>query len=1185
MRSFLLSATGILATMILGSLVTLSAFAQNQAAQVSGLITDPSGSVVPNADLVVLNKDNHSSRTTKSNGEGYYVLPLLQPGNYTITVTVPGFKTLVREGIELAATQNARIDFALKMGATTETVDVVGNAPALNQENPTLETGISPTTVTDLPLIVAGGPRNMAPLLTLVPGVTSPTNDATNAHMNGGLAFEEETILDGVGITYASGGNGTFNLAFDFPQSPDMVREVHVLTSNYEPQYGNSAAANIILETKSGTDAFHGTAFDYERNTVLNARQYGAATRSPDIEHEFGASLGGPVKIPGLRSARSKPFFFIIWEGYRDAGAPSVSALSIPSLSERNGDFRDWTDSSGNLIPIYDPATTQIVNGQVVRQQFMGCDGKTPNVICPTDPRLANSLAKQWLQFLPTPTSNSPLNNYLPPHPPASIYSNRNTLDMRGDEYYGDKDHVSVSAYRNETLPIHGSLLPAQLATENACGSGCAAWMVRLGWDHTISPTLLNHFGYGWTRNGYGSLGFINAPYVKLLPQLPGLTPGQTPLLSFSDGFQSFDGSNASSQPSKVSIWNDLFSWSRGKHTFKFGAEYRRISLPTCRIGSTGLFSFARGETGLLGVNSGSPIASLLLEQVDATTKTVYGEGGCYTPQQIVLVGHAGDTWKATSKLTLTYGVRYDLHPPSVEKNDRMSFFDPLGLNAGAGNRLGSLAFAGTKWGDASFGSRYPEKVDYRLFAPRLGVAYSLSPKTVVRSGYGIFYSDAKYPGWSMGVATAGFDANPIFSSTLGGLQAASLLSQGFPQNFTKPPFINGSYLNGQTGPFYRPFDANHIPYSQQWDLAIEHQFTNDFYVSTAYVGNKGTHLYSRNDAPNALNPSLLSMGNALYDQFGPNDTALDGVPAPYAGWAQEMTTCAPSVAQALLPYPQYCGGIVGINENKGNSEFQSLQVKAEKRTSNGVYLLASYTFSKLITSVDSTQPDSELGGTTGAFSPFQQQRNKSIAAEDIPQTLSVAFIYQLPFGRGKRWLGGGGGFLRRLVDGWETSGVFHASSAPPYFFRSSSCNVPAQFVAGCVPAILPGADPFAQSTSHFDPSKPLFDIAAFQNPANSNGFSFDFGQGTRVSNLRAFPYHNLDFALVKRTPITERVNFEFRSEFFNFFNWHIFQTQGQVFGPNSTAFTTDVASPTFGMWNGSVTRPRNIQVSGRINF
>src|SRR5580704_10951370 len=196
MRSLLLSAMGILATMILGSLVTLNAFAQNQAAQVSGLVTDPSGSVVPNANLVVVNKDNGSSRTTKSNADGYYVVALLQPGNYTITVTGQGFKTLVRDGIELAATQNARIDFALKVGATSETVDVVGNAPALNQEDPTLETGILPTTVTDLPLIVAGGPRNMASFLTLVPGVTAPTNDATNAHMNGGWAFEEETILD-----------------------------------------------------------------------------------------------------------------------------------------------------------------------------------------------------------------------------------------------------------------------------------------------------------------------------------------------------------------------------------------------------------------------------------------------------------------------------------------------------------------------------------------------------------------------------------------------------------------------------------------------------------------------------------------------------------------------------------------------------------------------------------------------------------------------------------------------------------------------------------------------------------------------------------------------------------------------------------------------------------------------------
>ncbi len=1186
MSSFRCTVLGVMVTtMIACSIATLSAFAQDQAAQISGLVTDPSGSVVPNAVIVVLNKDNLSSRTTRSNAEGNYVLPLLKPGHYTVTVKAEGFKSLVRDGIELGATQDARIDFSLQIGGTAETVEVSGAAPQVNRENATLETGISPETIQDLPLIVSGGPRNMGSFMTLVPGVTSPTNDATNAHMNGGMAYEQETILDGVGITYASGGNGMFNLTFDFPQSPDMVSEVHVLTSNYEPQYGNSAAANIILETKSGTDAFHGVAFDYERNTALNARQYGAATRSPDIEHEFGASIGGPAKIPFLRSARSKPFFFVIWEGYRAAGANSVGALSIPSMMERNGDFRDWKDSSGNLIPIYDPATTQMVNGQVVRKQFMGCDGATPNVICPTDPRLANSLAKQWLQFLPTPTSSAPLNNYLPSHPPSSIYSNRNTLDMRGDEYYRDRDHVSVSAYRNETLPIHGSLLPAQLATENACGTGCAAWMVRLGWDHIFSPTFLNHFGYGWTRNGYGSLGFINGPYAGALPKLPGLDSRYTPLLTFSDGFQSYDGSNASNQTSLTSVWNDLATWTRGNHIFKVGGEYRRISLPECDLGSTGQFSFARGETGLLGVNSGSAIASFLLEQVDSTTKTVYGEGGCYTPQQFVLAAYAGDTWKATSKLTVTYGVRYDLHPPSVEKNNRMSFFDPLGVNAGAGNRPGTLAFAGNKWGDASFGSRYPERVDYKLLAPRVGVAYSIGSKTVVRAGYGIFYSDAKYPGWSMGVASQGFDANPVFSSTLGGLQAASVLSQGFPNNFQKPPFINGSYLNGQTGPLYRPFDSNRIPNSQQWDLTIERQVTSNFMVSTAYTGNKGTHLYSRNAAPNALNPSLLSMGNSLYDQFGPNDTEVDGVPAPYAGWAQQMSACAPSVAQALLPYPQYCGGMVGVNENKGSSEFNSFQIKAEKRAVNGSYLLVSYTLSKLLTSVDSTQPDSELGGTAGAFSPFQQRRNKSIAAEDIPQTLATAYIYPLPFGQNKRWLSGANAFLGRVVGGWETSGVFHASAAPPYFFRSSSCDVPSQFVASCVPAILPGAKPFAQSKKNFNPAEPLFNVAAFENPANTNGFSFYTGQGPRVSNLRGFPYHNLDFALVKKTPITERVTFELRADTFNLFNWHIFQTQGQVFGPNSSAFNNDVSSPSFGLWNGSVTAPRNVQLAGRISF
>jgi hypothetical protein len=1170
----------LMASMAVGFLSAMVVYAQNQAAQVSGQITDPSGAVIPNAAVEILNKDTGVSRQTVSNSEGYYVLPLLQPGNYRIKLTAKGFEAVVHDGVVLAVAQNAKIDFALSLGAASQTVSVNGDASQINQESPQLETGIPPSTLANLPLIVAGGPRNMSGLVTLIPGVSSPTNTPTSAHMNGGLAFEQETILDGVGIAYATGGSGMFNLSTDFPQSPDMIREINVLTGNYAPEYGNSAAASIILETKSGTDQFHGVAFDYLRNTVLNAAQYGSGgVRPPDIENEFGGSIGGPVKIPMIQTAKSKPFFFAIWEGYRSAGNPTRPVVSIPSVKERAGDFSDWTDSNGNLIPIYDPATTAIVNGKVVRQQFMGCNGSTPNVICPTDPRVQNSLAQKWFQFLPTPTSSEALNNYAAPHPPSTIYSNRDTFDSRVDEYYGEKDHFSGSYYRMSYVGGVSTLLPAQLSTEVACDGQCFNTMVRLNEDHIFGPTLLNHFAYGLTRAGNNTEVFANQQYASSFPQIPGVPyPKYTARMNFSNGFTPFDGSNGSTGWSNINIWNDTVEWSHGAHVFKFGGEYRRIAVNESGGGTPGgAFSFASGETGVAGAASGNPIASFLLGQVDSTSETVYGEGGVYNPRQYVAVLHAGDTWKASPKLSLSYGVRWDLHPPSEEKHNRMSFFDPTGLNTEAGNLPGRLAFAGKQWGTASYGARYPETVVLTDFAPRVGFAYSLDAKTVVRGGYGIFYSDAKYPGWGMGVSTNGFDANPSFSSTLGGLQAATVLSQGLPQNFKTPPFIDSGYLNGQSGPLYRPIDSDHTPYSQQWDLVVERQITSGFFASVGYTGNKGTHLYSYLASPNVLNPGLLSMGSTLNDTFGPNDPSKDGVSAPYSGWASQ-SSCGSSVAQALLPFPQYCGDIHAVNENKGLSEYHSLQVKAEKRATANGYVLASYTFSKMLSNVDSTQPGNEYGGL---FSPYQRWRNWGLATSDIKQAFTTAYVYHLPFGTGKRWLNTGA-LTNTILGGWETSGVLHINGAPPFEFRSSACNVPSQFDAQCVPAILPGANPFAQSPHSFNPKLPLFNSAAFEPVSSFNGFYL--GQGSRVSNVRAFPYHNEDLAIYKDTAITERVKFELRAEVFNIWNWHTFQS-GSNFGTGTSVFTTDIGSSGFGQWNGGITPPRNIQLAGRLSF
>jgi hypothetical protein len=250
----------------------------------------------------------------------------------------------------------------------------------------------------------------------------------------------------------------------------------------------------------------------------------------------------------------------------------------------------------------------------------------------------------------------------------------------------------------------------------------------------------------------------------------------------------------------------------------------------------------------------------------------------------------------------VTAGLRWDVFTPSIEAENQTSFFDPSGTNPGAGNRLGRLAFAGTKWGAASYGSDAPEDTYYKAFGPRLGFAYALTPETVIRSGYGIFFEQAYYPGWNGGIATDGFNETVTFNSTLGGIQPAFLLQDGFPQNFTSPPFIDSSFLNGQNAPNYRPVDANRRPYTQQWNFTIERQVGKDMRVTAAYVGNKGTRLLSQINAINALNPSLLSLGNRLNDQFQPGQTSLDGVSIPYAGWVEQMKGCAPTVRKLCSP-------------------------------------------------------------------------------------------------------------------------------------------------------------------------------------------------------------------------------------------------------------------------------------------
>ncbi len=298
-----------------------------------------------------------------------------------------------------------------------------------------------------------------------------------------------------------------------------------------------------------------------------------------------------------------------------------------------------------------------------------------------------------------------------------------------------------------------------------------------------------------------------------------------------------------------------------------------------------------------------TPIASFLLGAVD-NGQAAFRDVASVYPRQSAWVFHAGDTWRMNSKVTLDYGVRWDYYSPASEKENVFSFFDPNGVNTGAGGRLGRLAFAGDGYGANSFGAPYPENPWKNAFAPRVGLVYSLNDKTVLRTGWGLFYAQAFLPGWGGGMSQDGFSVTPSFNSTLGGIDPAFYLNQGLPQDFTKPPIVSSDFKNGQ-GILYRPADANKRSYSHQWNVTVDRELARNLSLSVAYVGSAGRRLPSSLDPINALNPSLLSMGNALFDEFQPGQTSLDGVALPYPGWVEQMTGCAPSVAQALRPYPQ----------------------------------------------------------------------------------------------------------------------------------------------------------------------------------------------------------------------------------------------------------------------------------------
>jgi hypothetical protein len=1164
------------------------ALPQSQNASLDGQVTDTTGAVVPQATVTVSSPERQLPFTIQTNNEGRFAFGSIAPGTYDLTIAAKGFHTYIQHGIQLLANQSVTANAGLEVGEASISVNVDAQAAQLNYDNGAHQEGVPPSVVNQLPLLVASGtPRNAVQFITFLPGVNTGTSpQAFNARINGGLKMGDEAVMDGVSMQEGTMSQSGMVSFFDFPTTPDMVTEVQVLTSSYEPQYGTTTGGEIIVTTRSGTDQFHGALFEYLRNRDLNASQFtnqrvAGDIRPKDNENEYGGAIGGPVKLkflPFIWGAHHKTYFFHDEEYLRSLGGTISPVVSIPSTQERTGNFSDVG------VPIYDPKTESIVNGVLIRSPF-------PNNQIPASEQ--SPLALQWMKYLPAPSSAGPYNNYLSTPVSDGILSNVNHFLYKIDHYWGEKDHVFATIWRQQTQPNEQCALPVELCTSSPANPE-DAWVSRLNWDHIFSGNLLSHFAYGYVnRNeGYGS---VTGQNPNDLPKIPNAVANNaSPEAGFSGNaitnFASWGNTegpgylNKTTRPSHIA--NELVTWVDGSHTIRFGGEFRHLQqVFRSNNNQSGSLGFSSLSTGLPGIPSGDAFASLLVGAASSGSLNVYNVSK-YGAEQRAYSLHIGDTWKVSSRLTVNYGLRWDRFSPTFETGNKLAFFS-FADNPGAGNLPGSLAYAGNSWGAASAGVRYPEKPFNAAFAPRLGLAYKLDDKTVLRAGYGVFYTQAFYPGWGGGMSLDGFNPQLSFNSSQAGYVPSFYIDQGFPA-YNTAPNISSTADNGTNGPNYRPTYANHLAYTQQWNLTVERRITSSTIASVAYVANKGTHLPSQLQPLNVLNPSLLSTFTAaqLNTVFAPGQTSLYGVSVPYSNWVSTLAnagTCKPTVAQALVQYPQYCGSLFGENENEGTSMYNSFQASIKKQFDKGIFLGANYTYSRLTTDASSTtQSTAGYGAIGGVINPYQGSRNYSLSTDDIPNTFSLLAVYDLPFGPGKQWLTTGA--LGHVVGGWTLSSSMKLTSGEPFYFRDSTvCGLPNQFVAECIPSIVSGTPVLAQSWGSFNVNAPAFNVNAFQ-PASLFANGNYLGTGQRVTGVRGSPYRDTNISISRKITIKEKTAFEFRAEAFNIFNNHYFTCDGQAFG-DCIPFNNDPSSSSFGTWNGTVSQPRNVQLVGRFTF
>jgi hypothetical protein len=1200
-------------------------WSQSTYGSISGSITDSTGAVIGGTQVTLTNVATGDTRTQTTGSDGLYSFVNLIPGEYKIEIEKQGFKHITRQNVVVQVNQSSRIDITLAVGQVSETVEVTSETPLLQAETSSLGQVVEQRKANELPL----NGRNIFNLITISPAAVAQGGSGGtpvgqnpfswgNYQVGGSFANESAEYLDGQPLNI-----GYINLPIVIP-TQDSIGEFKVQYNNLGADWGKFAGGVVNLSTKSGTNSFHGEAHEFFRNKVLNSNdfflkqsQLSAGQKNeppPYVQNQYGVSGGGPI-------FKNKTFFFGSWEQFR-LRTGSVLTTTVPETAFRQGDFSALLAQG---VQLYDPFTVD-TSGTPASNPNYGNRLPYKNNQIPTS-EFSKAATVMWDKYFIAPTVPGAITNNFTSA--TSSGGNNNEFVIRVDQNIGSTTRLFGR------FTYFGLLdLPTNPFNTGLCFDRCAedyhSKLLAIDLNHSFSSNIIfdinvaaSRFvysrapiltGYDLTQLGWAST--YNTP-----PDIMRTPP--TPAFPFPNDVGKSQGNSAIGDHNTQYNVTPAVTILHGKHTIQAGAQYE-LGLDNyfqTNIAS-GAFAFSGSWTTNNAVSSGAtggfPFADFLLglsqNQGSFVNQT---EGVAQVPaqtagRQTYRAFYGNDTWRLTNKVTFNLGLRYELQGGWSERYNRLTYFDPSAVNqtvTGCGGTAGSQCLGETLLvGTGRNSTRNNIPLDKKQFSPRLGLAYAVDPKTVIRGGYGIFWIP-NYVSFALNPDNdvVNLATTPFTATTNSGLTPLSTLNStgcslpvsngntfaSFTCGANVGPFGPGGILPppGRTGntsafvaasgsPTVAPY-LNPLPgYVEQYNLDIQRELPGGVFLDVAYAGSHGVHLPQYSTHLNQISDSLIAQA-AAQAAAGQTPTIGTQITNPMAGTSQNATIGAAKINAGQLdrPFPQYTDlNLAGFG--CCGSVYNSLQVTATKRFTGGGTLLVAYTNAKLLSNTDTLTSWLE-NGTTGGVGQVQDWNNldseRSLSSQDVSQRLVISYVLDLPFGHGQKFLSGVSGVTSKLVSGWGIDGVTTFQRGFPLKIAWGGAGTPLEQanlgVSNVRPNVTPGCHTSAGGGGLNGKLNEWFNVDCFGAPP-----AWGFGTEPRVDpTLRANGINNFDFAVFKKTAITERAGLEFRTEFFNLFNHPQFGFPGTNFVSGS--------SNGFGQVTSQVNNPRLIQFALKFVF